>query len=59
MPAKYRDKIGFSFYEGSLQFSNGGIYPLEYLKNIHEYVDKNANKDGFFCPNLTNRNFCS
>jgi len=50
MSAKYKDKIGFLYYEGTLQFSNGGIYPVENFKKIHEYVDKNANKDGFFYP---------
>lgn len=50
MPARYKDKIGFLYYEGSLQFSNGGIYPLENLKDIRKYVDEKTNKDGFFYP---------
>lgn len=50
MTEYYKDKIGYLPYKGSLQFSNGGIYPLENFRVIQEYVNKKLNKDGYFYP---------
>ena len=50
MPSNYKDKIGYLPYEGFLEFSNGGIYPLENFTIIQEYVNKKLNKDGYYYP---------
>ncbi len=50
MPPTYKDKIGYLPYAESLEFSNGGIYPLDNFDNVYQYVNERANKDGFYYP---------
>ena len=50
MPPTYKDKIGFLSYEKTIQFSHGWICPVNSFDDACEYVNKNANKDGFFYP---------
>lgn len=50
MSPTYKDKIGYLPYKGPLQFSHGGIYPLDSFDNASEYVQKKANEDGFYYP---------
>ena len=50
MTEVYKDKIGYLSYEGTLQFSGGRISSLLSFDNAYEYVNKRANKDGFFYP---------
>ena len=50
MTPTYSDKIGYLPYEEALNFSNGGLYPLDNFNNVHEHVNRKANKDGFYYP---------